>query len=573
MKWGLGLFLLIQAQLTQAYVPSLTTTGKKIKWADSRSSLDLQLVTNSSRISSVTTEAIVEDSVSRWRPYSPFPLYVTPVNNAFLGSFDPTISFSNSFNSFGSGVVALTSISYSESTGLINSADIFINESFASPVNMTTTPSASGGDDAYLGDIVTHELGHLFGLSHSEVAGSTMFFSIFKDQYTPSLEDQHALESHYSDGGGRVISGRIIGGDNVSIFGAKVQLYSVTQNKIKASVISAENGSFRFSNLESDRYLIIVNKLKNITSLPEKFGNVKNDFCPDKFVLSVFSKCGGRNKGRAQIFDLENDNWIDVGDISISCDVNVNKEYLASKLEEDFSFTADYFDGENLVHGSLLGVFFDNEIENAYTNSDYDSFKIDLTNLNASLGGYSLKINVLSDAFYNNSSLTLSYRREDQASFTVYTPSTNAIGLIENDRSISLPLSTNSSDNVFYFKVMPQYYDDDSIEEKFARKSIYTTFKEAEQVYLISYELFFSGSQIEPINFKPYEDNQFCTDAIRSYSIQKANPDSLQLTNASALNTAGCGTIGKPDGSNFFTVVLSAFMLLGLYVNFRRRLI
>jgi hypothetical protein len=48
MKWGLGLFLLIQAQLTQAYVPSLTTTGKKIKWADSRSSLDLQLVTNSS---------------------------------------------------------------------------------------------------------------------------------------------------------------------------------------------------------------------------------------------------------------------------------------------------------------------------------------------------------------------------------------------------------------------------------------------------------------------------------------------------------------------------------------------
>ncbi len=67
--------------------------------------------------------------------------------------------------------LALTTISFDPETGQIYDVDVEVNSFQA----MLTTNEASPMDD--LQSIITHEVGHFFGLSHTEVEDATMFKS------------------------------------------------------------------------------------------------------------------------------------------------------------------------------------------------------------------------------------------------------------------------------------------------------------------------------------------------------------------------------------------------------------
>jgi len=82
---------------------------------------------------------------------------------------------------FSSGVIAVTTTSYREDTGQIVDADIEFN---AASFRFTTSdrrPCARGETEdcvsTDLANTATHEIGHVLGIDHSEVMGSTMFAS------------------------------------------------------------------------------------------------------------------------------------------------------------------------------------------------------------------------------------------------------------------------------------------------------------------------------------------------------------------------------------------------------------
>jgi MYXO-CTERM domain-containing protein len=70
---------------------------------------------------------------------------------------------------------ALTTTWFSTATGEILDADMQLNEIKGSYVECPAAGCVAGGDDIDLENTVTHELGHFFGLAHSDVPQATMF--------------------------------------------------------------------------------------------------------------------------------------------------------------------------------------------------------------------------------------------------------------------------------------------------------------------------------------------------------------------------------------------------------------
>jgi hypothetical protein len=68
-------------------------------------------------------------------------------------------------------IIALTSVWFSTSSGLIYDADIMINEQQGP---YAICPCEAGGDEQDLQNVLTHEIGHFLGLAHSSEPGATM---------------------------------------------------------------------------------------------------------------------------------------------------------------------------------------------------------------------------------------------------------------------------------------------------------------------------------------------------------------------------------------------------------------
>lgn len=118
----------------------------------------------------------------------------------------------------GTGTVALTPLLF-YTDGRIVDADILFNGSSYS----FTTKGQAGRFD--IQDVATHELGHLLGLDHSGVAGSTMFPYVDTTvilHRSLSVDDENGMRDAYGTGGSTTISGRLERGDGSPVRGAHV---------------------------------------------------------------------------------------------------------------------------------------------------------------------------------------------------------------------------------------------------------------------------------------------------------------------------------------------------------------
>jgi hypothetical protein len=170
---------------------------------------------------------------------------------------------------------ARTRVFYDQETGEITEADIVINPYPYSEKGAALQFSTDGSPGTYdLESTLAHEIGHLLGLSHSQVIGATMQASQALNgtndlpattERTLSESDQAAIRSLYG-GGGKAgsVEGRIqnnIDGNLLPAAAAHVWIEDVKTGKVMASGLTSVSGRFSLNSVPPGNYRAMVEYL------------------------------------------------------------------------------------------------------------------------------------------------------------------------------------------------------------------------------------------------------------------------------------------------------------------------
>ena len=181
------------------------------------------------------------------------------------------ITFSDDEYDFGSSVLAVgLTTSFVEATlfdgdwvrpGQIVDADMIFN-----PAQDFRTQTW-GSFGTYIQGVATHEVGHLFGLSHSAVPTSTMFFVLPPglDAITLESEDEQAIFKAYPDAAtldaGTRLSGSIQTSTADPVSGGAVFVTSTATGDTVGLDFTLPDGSWEFANLPAGSYEIAIHPL------------------------------------------------------------------------------------------------------------------------------------------------------------------------------------------------------------------------------------------------------------------------------------------------------------------------
>ncbi|MGZ3808598.1 MAG: matrixin family metalloprotease, partial [Bacteriovorax sp.] len=397
-KYFLFAVFLGWSQLVQAYILNQTKSGVPVHWPSSVTTVDIFVNSqNTQALPEATVQAIAESSIAQWNGQAKIGLrknVTTGKDQANLNelyfSTDPNI-----FN--GGGVIGVTLVGFKETNGEIVEADILINDNFIF--------STSSNDQSYLGNVITHELGHFLGLGHGQVTGSTMFYALSRGQHKIDNDDKSGLYSLYPTGDATKgsLSGTIVGGKNLApVFGAQVQAISVKNGKVMGAGISEINGKFRINGLsQNDQYLIYTNPIKQL-GLPTNYANVKNNYCESgkKYRGSFFQSCGSSSEGFPEAVKL-NTSEVNIGNITIRCGLDSPPEYFQKKNITPSDFDVNAYSNSGLG-GSFVGFFSTAEM---LSGSARDYFRLNLSQVNwdgvSTSPSLYLELKVLNQAFYS----------------------------------------------------------------------------------------------------------------------------------------------------------------------------
>lgn len=547
------LFLLITILPVSAYQSSLTTTGSELYWANP--SIPVAIQTNTTDMGSATAKNIILKSINEWNGTTSAKINVTDSSNN-------QIRFVSNYP-FGSAVLGVTQISFNNA-GAIQKASILLNDDHY----FHSTQAIYSGGQAYLGDVVTHELGHLLGLSHSEVLNSSMFYSSYAGQNTLSADDKSGVRALY-DGGYGTISGYVKGGNSTGVLGAHVQ--AISRNTGEASsAISDEHGYFQISGLSlNDTYYIYTSPIKNPDSLPGYFSNVQDKFCPGKYVGSFFSACGREYDGKPTGITLsESFSSVDIGTVSINCALRSDQEYDSQKVQQNYSsVTMLEYGSEQKYQKAFVGWFRSSQKEWSLD----DNFKIDLRSFgNLSGNPKYLKVALVSYPFGTQLEYQMSVKQNDNLIAAASRKMEKSIitKTYETDFHSFLPLSFSTVQNVFEVNIKARKLT--SPYETFPDYKLFTN--DQHLPFMIVASLYEDGpSGMKPLldNEANWSDNEACLDAPYTFSVSRTlNRESESATSAvndQSVAAAGCGTIEPPsDGPGSSLPLMSAGFLFAL---------
>lgn len=578
MKVLLVLFYILASPKVYSYVNSKSNAGDNLKWNIRENNIFLQIDTSATgdRFYNLDEESISEiitNSVEQWNDHS--SIAITP---QYTNSLPPlgestTLRFTENPAYFGSGVLAVTTIEHDPKNGVIFSADILVNESSLNSTFFSGSPALSSGSEyAYLGDVITHEVGHLLGLAHSEVTGSTMLYSIFKGQHEIAADDIAGLKNIYDESYGRRYKGRVIGGDKVPIFGANVQMILHSTGEVYAAQISNEKGEFYFDDPPADDYFVIyVSPPKSLVNLPSYYATTQTDYCNGSYKPAFFSKCGGREKGRPQLFstsyayeDLLDSSVsaesYDLGDVTIRCNDNINPNYIYNKFQTDgtfelFSFDRYQYQWEQAAGDIFVGKFSDYEVEEGLAGKG-DVFEVDYRDLDNPNGQY-MDLRISTESIGSMLDLTVTVKRTLDGVVKTYTTETES----ETNKKIlnfhiKHMLSSVPEYNHYEITIKPADSSTFTEEDQVAIIAMPSVLKNSENHYLMMLSLGtyedFNYTVLPPKQYKYPEDNAYCSEGTPSYTAQANISADNGSTAQEQEQTTGisCGTIDIDDDSN-----------------------
>jgi len=571
-----------------AYVFTRTSSGANVRWKNISSLNTYATLTNSSGITTGIVYDTINFSLNQWATSSGLDLKVfSTTNKAQPGRND--IYFSSDSLFFNdTGVLAITQVAYTEVTGDISEADIVINDR----VVFSSNPL----DKKYLGNVLTHEIGHMLGLGHSQVEDAAMLFVLAKGQHTLSNDDKTGIRSVLSRSGYGKIQGMVIGGSQrIGVFGAHVEAISNETGLAMGAALSDVGGGFEISGLPlNDTYYLYVKPVGSIESLPDYYSTIQTNFCHSgkKYRGSFFQQCGLAEQGLPFGITLNSSvpNY-NVGLLTIRCGLDSPDEYLDIKDTVN-SYTPSLIDINSKVGQAYSGFFSNYDLGGEVP----DHVFLDLSSYNIPVNTY-LNLKLLSQLFYSQVKLSLEVQNMQSLVTTSY-PLLSEVDseglLIDSDGNPNLdilakiPLTPGlSANNVFKLKITPQtmstFLFGKTINDLSSYFQGYSYFKDEAAFYLLMISL--SQPQVDGTHksyqFKSYPaglGNLQCPDAPNTYVVKSVVPTPAVKNKKNSSNDnllAACGSVdmsgpSSSGPSNFLGSFCLSFLLI-LMVDFFRR--
>jgi hypothetical protein len=142
-----------------------------------------------------------------------------------------------------------------------------------------------------LDNVITHELGHAFGLSHSGAMQATMLYMESPEQARLGCDDIAGISSIYPSGQGRpaersAINGFVRNQLGSPVLGAQVSAISATRGTLLASALTDRGGRYSIQGLEPGSYYVVVEPFyAGSSALPAYYESLEQS-CPDNEIFS-----------------------------------------------------------------------------------------------------------------------------------------------------------------------------------------------------------------------------------------------------------------------------------------------
>ncbi|MEK7689935.1 MAG: matrixin family metalloprotease, partial [Bdellovibrionota bacterium] len=269
-------FTFTVSTLALAYTPTVSSSGVQVRWEGLNPKLNLVGNSiNANGISADSVRAAVVRSIQRWALASldsvTFDYWQGDDDEVYVpnSEYNGTSSIyfaSHSNGAAGAGIdasmIGLTQVWYNATTGQILEVDTVLNDiSFQFTTNPSDTTgfgseSRSSGAQrkVYIENVMTHELGHSLGLSHSGSLQATMLFMEAPEQARLSCDDQAGIRALYPAESlaqrTGAITGKVLSPTGRAVFGAHVHAISRQRGTVLASSVTASDGSYTIGSLE-----------------------------------------------------------------------------------------------------------------------------------------------------------------------------------------------------------------------------------------------------------------------------------------------------------------------------------